>query len=164
MPGVRQFQSSVRHGVGFGTCVLATVLGTLFLALAAPPSAASAAAWGPHHPELSANTSANSERSHTVAALSEVNLVITDLATGNATVLSSGDVTPNYNYSCNSTTTTLCLQTASGTLGFEVQGPSLKAGQVYDEGSADLSVATVAHSCSTLSDSSVSASVELDQY
>jgi hypothetical protein len=164
MPGFRPFQWLARQGAGYKSCAQAAVLGSLLVALAAVPAAASATAWGPHDAEFSTNASAHGERPHALAPLNEANIVVTVLATGDSSVVSFDNVTPNYaDKTCNVSETSLCLE-AGYTAAFQIHGPSLQAGQVYDEGDGAISAAADDQSCSTSGDPLASGSVEVDQY
>ncbi len=165
------------HIAGRAIAVLAASCCALLMAVGVGATASSAATFGPHDPGLAANgaTPGSSSRlaPHTPAPLTLANIVVTDLSTNAASVISYDNPAPIYptNINCNTgTTDLLCLNYGDG------PGPNggaflavppgpLAAGQSF---AATMSVSADNTTCGSGTfnggDSSAAAAIEVDQY
>ncbi len=144
-------------------CVLATLLCLLALSFGAVASSA-ATPWGPHDPGVvpSQANHSSTQRPHAVAPLYQANFVVTDLTTGDSSVYTYDNPSPNYTY-CTSPQTQLCMESGPPSGGtFSITGTTLHPGQVYDN--AAVTAAAGSETCQTAGDSNASGEVELDQY
>jgi hypothetical protein len=162
-----------RERFGYRTgAVLAVLFCTLAFApaLSAPAGAAVGRSFGPHNPGAIAHVS---PRPHDVAALTQTNWVVTDLASNDSTVYEWSNVTPvTQGSNCDSgSNSPICVSFGSGV------GPDggaiaivpgmLTPGTVYDSIGGPASVSVAGQTCSQGLDpanAAVSSFVELDQY
>jgi len=154
------------------TCMIITAL-----TLSATASSA-ASLGGPHDPGFNAHSGEAPavQRPHAVAPLSQANFVVTDLASGNATVYQWSSVTPTYTPSfCNvSTSSDLCLSYGNaagpdgGALVLAPQPSSWTAGSFYGGIGGPSSVTAGGQTCGNASGPGAPAitgsALELDQY
>src|SRR3974390_1996070 len=160
----RRSRRGLAHGL---SAALAVVMCTLAFASAlsvpAGALAARSGAFGPH--AGSSASTPSSLRSHAVAPLTLANVVVTDLASGNATVYSMTSVTPNP--ACVQSTTMVCLSLAGGGVGtfaMSVNAP-FASGQIFDDVSGSATVSVGGSSCGEFANAGPSVfPVELDQY
>ena len=160
----RRSSRGLAHGL---SAALAVVMCTLAFASAlSVPAGALAARGGAFGPHAGSSASTPSSlRPHAVAPLTLANVVVTDLASGNATVYSMTSVTPNP--ACVQNTTMVCLSLAGGGVGtfaMSVNAP-FASGQVFDDVSGSATVSVGGSSCGEFANAGPSVfPVELDQY
>ena len=163
-------------GVVAVLCTLAFAVG-----LSAPAGAAASrtgSAFGPHDPGVSAHGTQTPavQLPHAVAPLTQANFVVTDLASGNATVYEWSSVTPTYNTNSNcnmSKAAGLCLSYGSGpgpdggAVALAPQSSSWTAGTLYPSIGGPSSVSVAGQNCNNVGSAAeavVSSDLELDQY
>jgi len=160
----RSWERRARRGVVSGIAIaVATLTGTVALSLPAAALAPRTGGFGPHQGSRVASPS--SVRPHAVAPLTLANIVVTDLASGNATVYSMSSVTPNN--SCANSTTFVCLTLSgggTGALSITVGSP-FASGQVFDDLSGSATVSAGGATCGEFANAGPTVfPVELDQY
>src|SRR3974390_874291 len=160
----RSWDRRARRGVVSGIAIaVATLTGTVALSLPAAALAPRTGGFGPHQGSRVASPS--SVHPHAVAPLTLANIVVTDLASGNATVYSMSSVTPNN--SCGNSTTFVCLTLAgggAGALSISVGSP-FASGQVFDDLSGSATVSAGGATCGEFANAGPTVfPVELDQY
>jgi len=144
--------------------------------LSAPAGAAKP--FGPHDPGVPVlGTQIPAvQHPHAVAPLTQANFVVTDLASGNATVYEWSSVTPTYSTSTNCNTSKsagLCISYGSGpgpnggAVALAPQSSSWTAGTLYTSIGGPSSVSAAGQNCNNLGpgpQAVVSSGLELDQY
>jgi hypothetical protein len=166
MSGSTEQRSSrgVTHGLtATFAAMMCTVAFVSALSLPAGALAPHSGAFGPH--QGSSVSSPASVRPHAVAPLTLANIVVTDLASGNATVYSMSSVTPNP--ACVQTTTSVCLTLSGGGVGafaMSVNAP-FASGQLFGDVSGSATVSAGGVSCGEFANAGPTVfGVELDQY
>ncbi len=164
-----QGRRSHRGAVGRTAAVLGAVVGTLLLTLGLGLPAGAAKPWGPHDPGprgAAQPPAAAGQHPHALTPLTQANIVVADLLTGNASVQRFSNPAPLYNSSCNTNTTSqLCM-----TFGTGAGTPNGGTLEVTPTGTlapgltnfSSLSVSVGGANCSTSGGGTAAA--ELDQY
>ena len=144
---------------------IATVVAALTctVAFGLPAGAMGAHSFGPHGGSMAV---APSVRPHALAPLTLANIVVTDLASGNATVYSFTSVAPNNG--CGNNQSFVCLSLAGDGAGsFDLTVAShFQSGAFYDDVTGSATISAGGASCGEVSNDGAASffAVELDQY